>query len=116
MSSDNLSVAEGHADGEGSDALGSQAGMGEVMLTVKEIAGRLKVSLSKAYALIDAGEIAHYRIGGSIRVSEEQLQEFLDRARQGRRAAREPPATAAKTTTGGFTVLDGERLKDAWKR
>ena len=53
------------------------------MMTVAEIAKRLRVSLACAYALIDAGELACYRIGlrrGVIRVSEEQLQAFLARS------------------------------------
>jgi excisionase family DNA binding protein len=51
------------------------------MLTVTEIAARLKVSRSTIYNAVEAGILSHYRIGlgrGAIRVSEEQLQKFLE--------------------------------------
>jgi excisionase family DNA binding protein len=47
------------------------------MLTPNQVAERLAISLSKVYALIDQGVIGCYRIGGSIRVSEEQLNTYL---------------------------------------
>ena len=47
------------------------------MLNVKEVAGRLSLSPSKVYRLIENREIAHHRIGGAIRVTEEQIAEYL---------------------------------------
>lgn len=55
------------------------------MLKVSDLARRLNLSQSKIYELIDAGELAHYRIGGAIRVSEEQLAEFLQGTKKERR-------------------------------
>lgn len=47
------------------------------MLKVKSVADRLSLSLSAVYGLIEKGELPHYRIRGAIRVSEEQLKDFL---------------------------------------
>jgi len=66
------------------------------MMTVAEVAKRLRVSPACAYALIDAGELACYRIGlrrGVIRVSEEQLQAFLARNEVFASAASDDQAT-----------------------
>lgn len=52
------------------------------MLTVTEVSERLKISRSKAYGLIDSGKLAHYKIDCSVRVSEEQLQEYLNACRR----------------------------------
>lgn len=52
-----------------------------MLLTIKEVAHRLKVSLSKAYALVSRGEIVCYRIGSCKRVKESDLDEFLERNR-----------------------------------
>jgi excisionase family DNA binding protein len=48
------------------------------MLTIKQVAERLSVSLSLAYRLVRTGEIESYRIGNNCRrVSEEQLRHYL---------------------------------------
>ena len=50
------------------------------MLTVAEVASRLRVSCSTVYSLIEAGHLRCYRIGlkrGTIRVTEDQLKVFL---------------------------------------
>lgn len=47
------------------------------MLRVKTVAERLCLSRNAVYSLIDKGEMPHYRIGGAIRVAEEQLKDFL---------------------------------------
>lgn len=54
------------------------------MLTVPEIAERLRVAVSTVYALVETGKLEAFRIGpndGAIRVSEEQLREYLDGCR-----------------------------------
>jgi len=70
------------------------AGRTSDMMTVGELAGRLAVSRSKVYALIEAGTIGHYRIGGSIRVSEEQLTAYLESCKvvTAEQASGSPPA------------------------
>ena len=55
------------------------------MFTVSEIAKKFRVSLASAYALVESGQLSCYRIGmgrGTIRVSEEQLREYLKSAEQ----------------------------------
>jgi excisionase family DNA binding protein len=60
------------------------------LLRVMEVAERLQISRSKAYELIESGAMPHYRIGGSVRVAEEQLQAYLESVRR----EPEPPRTA----------------------
>lgn len=55
------------------------------MLKVSQVADRLSLSASKVYELIEQGKLAHHRIDGAIRVSEEQLVEFLDETKRERR-------------------------------
>ena len=65
-----------------SEAKGSQSA---IMLTVKEVAQRLKLSVSGVYALIAAGKLLAYSVGvhgGSLRVSESDLQNYLNGCRQ----------------------------------
>ncbi len=50
------------------------------MMTVKQVAERLSVSLGTVYAAIDRGQLKCYRFGrrsGTIRVSEEYFREYL---------------------------------------
>lgn len=49
------------------------------MLTVKQVAERLSISLSLAHRLIQSGEIPSYRIASCRRVTEDQLRSYLDR-------------------------------------
>lgn len=44
----------------------------------------LTVSQSKVYELVDVGELSHHRMGGSIRISDEQIQEYLESTKQER--------------------------------
>lgn len=69
---------------------------GVVVLKIHEVAERLRISQACAYALVEAKELAHYRIGvgrGTIRVSEQQLSEYLERKKveQGKATAQAPP-------------------------
>lgn len=57
-----------------------------MVLKPRELAERLKVSLSTVYGLIDAGKIACHRIGcgrGAVRISEEDLAAYLESCRRG---------------------------------
>ena len=54
------------------------------MLTVPEVAERLRVAVSTVYALVESGKLGAFRIGpndGAIRVSEEQLEAYLEACR-----------------------------------
>jgi excisionase family DNA binding protein len=48
------------------------------MLAMSEVAVRLGISLSMAHKLVRSGEIASYRFGRCRRVSELQLQTYID--------------------------------------
>ena len=47
------------------------------MLRVKEVATRLNLCAAKVYELIEQRRLPHFRFGGAIRVSEEQLCEYI---------------------------------------
>ena len=49
------------------------------MLTPRQLADRLSLSLSMVYRLLSNGELECYRFGSAYRVSEEQLNQFLQR-------------------------------------
>lgn len=64
------------------------------MFTVKEVSQRLNCSLSTVYNNITAGRLKAYRVGvgnRGLRVSEEQLEEFLERSLDSAEEDREPP-------------------------
>lgn len=48
-----------------------------VLLTIKEVSERLKISVSLAYSLVARGELASYQIGTCRRVSEGDLEAYL---------------------------------------
>ncbi len=57
------------------------------LLTVKEIAQRLRISTSMAYQLCEEGRLEHHRIGGrgkrgKILVDDEAVQAFLMACRE----------------------------------
>ena len=52
------------------------------MLTVRETAHRLAISLSSTYGLIQGGKLPHYRIGGAIRIAASDIEVFLAGCRQ----------------------------------
>ena len=52
-----------------------------MLLKPRQLAERLNVSVSTIYCLVETGRIACHRIGvgrGAVRVSEEQLAEYLE--------------------------------------
>jgi excisionase family DNA binding protein len=54
------------------------------MMTVQDVALRLNCAASTVYLLVESGKLEAFRIGpngGGIRVSEEQLQQYLDDCR-----------------------------------
>ncbi len=50
--------------------------------TAEEISEMLKISLSSAYTLLNSGQIATIRIGRSVRVKKEDLEEYIKKSRQ----------------------------------
>lgn len=52
-----------------------------MLLTVKQVQQQLNVSRALVYRLIERGELASHRIGKSIRVSEEDLEAYLQKSK-----------------------------------
>jgi excisionase family DNA binding protein len=46
-------------------------------LTVRELAAYLRISLRKAYALVESGEVPAARVGGQFRIPREELDRRL---------------------------------------
>ena len=53
------------------------ASTSSTLLTVGEVAVRLRCSISLIYKLIDAGLLPCFRIGSAIRINEADLAEYL---------------------------------------
>ncbi|MBS0264882.1 MAG: helix-turn-helix domain-containing protein [Planctomycetes bacterium] len=69
-----------------------------MLLNPRQLADHLNVSLSTVYALVESGKLACHRIGvgrGAVRVSEAQLQDYLETAK------REPVAVVRRTLRKG---------------
>jgi len=49
-----------------------------LLLTVREVAKRLRVSTATVYALCRAGELEHHRVSNAIRISERALFAYLE--------------------------------------
>jgi excisionase family DNA binding protein len=49
----------------------------EHLLTMREVADRLRVCRATVYKLCDAGELAHVRIANAIRVAPADLSQFI---------------------------------------
>ncbi len=47
------------------------------LLTVPEAAQRLRVSRQTIYSLCKAGKLPHIKVGGSVRILEEKLDEMI---------------------------------------
>lgn len=47
------------------------------VLTVAEVAALLNLSKPKVYAMVDSGELAHFRIGSAIRVHREAVEALV---------------------------------------
>ena len=54
-------------------------------MTVKEVAEHLGVSRGLVYKLVSTGELDSYRVGSTIRVTPEQVREYLRRPRNDKR-------------------------------
>lgn len=87
----------------------------ERLLRVNEVALRLNLSLSAVYQLVESGRLPSHCVGmrKGIRIAESDLLAYVERCRSTRRQA---PAPAPKKNGSPFKHLDGERLRDAWRR
>ncbi|ELP30214.1 MULTISPECIES: helix-turn-helix domain-containing protein [Pirellulaceae] len=52
-----------------------------MLLTIKDVAKRLNISLSKAYAIVSQGDLPSYQIGSARRVAEDDLKDYLEGCR-----------------------------------
>lgn len=66
------------------------------LLTIKQVAGMLQLSQSKLYELVSQGAFPVYRIGGAIRVSEQDLQEYLRDCREVRERRKKKKAVTLR--------------------
>lgn len=83
------------------------------LLTVEEVSRELNVSATCVYSLVQTGELASIRIGkgrGTIRVDQEDLDDFVEQRRN--RPRRMPKK---KVNGASFVHLDASRLKSAWQ-
>ena len=55
----------------------------QTTMTVREVAGQLRVSLPTAYALCRQPEFPAARVGGQIRIPRQAFQDWLNREAQG---------------------------------
>lgn len=65
------------------------------MLTVHDVAQRLNVSVACVYALVASNELPHVRIGtrrGTIRISEDDLEVFINARRRATPPSSRSPA------------------------
>ena len=52
-----------------------------MMFTVKQVAKQLNLSIGAVYKAIQNGSLEHFRFGSAIRITQEQLTEYLDQTR-----------------------------------
>ncbi len=52
--------------------------LGDLILTIPEVAKHLKLSKSKVYYLVQRGKIPHVRIGRNVQVKESELRAWLE--------------------------------------
>ena len=72
-------------------------------LTVREVAGRLRLSVTRVGELIRAGSLRSYKIGGSRRVDSRDLIAFIDeRRRQPTPIRRTAATTPARSGNGSW--------------
>jgi excisionase family DNA binding protein len=68
----------------------------DMLLSVQQVATRLRISRGSVYELVKRGDLAVHRVGsgrGTIRISEADLQAYLSRCRSGGGEEREQVAT-----------------------
>jgi excisionase family DNA binding protein len=55
------------------------------LYTVNDVADNfLKLSRSKVYALVEQAKLGHHRFDGAIRISDEQIAQYLEETKRGR--------------------------------
>ena len=67
------------------------------LLRVAEVAERLRCSVSTVYGLIESGRLGHHRCPG-VRVSEQQLAEYVESTKMDAKREREPAGISRKNS------------------
>ena len=67
--------------------------------TLKDVSEMLHVSMTTIYRYVKAGKLTPAKIGNSYRVTEADLQEFVDRGKAATRARRAEKAVSSGTDT-----------------
>ena len=62
------------------------------LLRVSEVAERLELAASKVYELVERRKLSHHRLEGAIRISEDQIMEYLEETKRERETS-EPVKT-----------------------
>ncbi len=92
------------------------------MLTVKNISNRLGMSISFVYQELSSGRLEHYQLGkvkGRIRISQEQLDRYLETFLKGnRKPATKPKAVELPTPVNRMSsdlnsIFNSKRAKAA---
>jgi excisionase family DNA binding protein len=85
-----------------------------MLLKLCQVSERLNCSLSNVYALVESGRLTVTITGAGgrgYRVTEAELNRFIDAGRKGRNIA--PPSP--RSNPSPFKHLDGQRLREAWR-
>jgi excisionase family DNA binding protein len=82
----------------------------DTFLTVREAAEVLRISKSKAYALVSSGELPHVRFGKVVRIPRSWLDDWLEGQRAGRPTPPDPGTMRAKARALPSMVED-----DPWR-
>ena len=79
----------------------------EIVYSAQEVADILKIKKNTVYNMIKRGEIAAYRIGNKVRVSESELRKYMSSTlTQGAPAAEQPAAAVCDTEIVARPMLD----------
>jgi excisionase family DNA binding protein len=75
------------------------------LLTAREAAEKLTVSTRKVYNLVAAGKLPHYRINNTVRIAEEDIEDYLADCRIARQPVipehvEEPPHRGRNLSSG----------------
>lgn len=76
--------------------------------TLKDVAEMLHVSMTTIYRYVKEGRLTPAKIGNSYRVTEADLQEFVDRGKAATRARRAEKAVSSGTDTRVSPSAPGE--------
>jgi excisionase family DNA binding protein len=91
-------------NGAGSSAVEARKRDEEMLKKVTEVAKQLSLSISKTYELVECGEIGCHRMGGAIRISEEQVAEYLESTKRERGSSRRSSPRTPRPSLKNFSL------------